>query len=739
LCIFANQTHALKFETRSSGTIEIAMRRDHSSSKIQFVDSALGISADVIVGNGNGDVVTSIKVMLPSTLPLIGLAGARNNFLIQLNPPNSTLSHISGSELDDHFWIFSAGRILEVNGGNGTGNGLHIMESFQRNVPLVVDLRVNGSVTFPGDDEDSVLVDSLKNIQTFHGRTFTFEKVYVGCDTHLVSEADEVWITDTDCGKQSLTVIVGPQTEVYFQVPEGDAQYAGATLSSAIINYRFKSLRSFDYNFEHWFQIRDVKQNFYLNFNLRDLDKLLFLEEESKKLLYVISNQTFTHSVDPYLDPTQEFFQNPKFILQDGSGIKLFRNGGMLVTLGNPGEMDTVESLSSIADRLSVTIIAQTHQEGFLYLGHSGASVESPNILTNSMTRPSHLYGGGSNHTWYVILSLEKDVHIYPGLPIQSTNEERTLQVIDLSEIIWLIRQKTQTKYVPRLEEYLKEDYLAISMGGLEAEYSGKIKIRNWAVSQGHIEVLLNSVFMEIHPKNSTHARLRRETGMGEEETVEWGLVPKPLILQGGVVSVAAEDLEDGMKITSYTDDFRPLQDTLSFDLVSNGSDLLITNMLGNSTDGGKTITTLVLLDHLGDLERKGEFLNRTSLHEFDISISLGNVELELTKEGRAELQESIRQDWEDILEESEKSILQGLDAIERQFIVPIYRKVWKRHFYVMVGVGLAFEAVCIITILLITRALLKWRHVLDLSKKEATQFEPIQLKEIVQLDNDKE
>lgn len=111
------------------------------------------------------------------------------------------------------------------------------------------------------------------------------------------------------------------------------------------------------------------------------------------------------------------------------------------------------------------------------------------------------------------------------------------------------------------------------------------------------------------------------------------------------------------------------------------------------------------------------------------ISIDLGAEEGSQDLWKIAELAAESGTDWEDVLEEIEDILLEGLPEVERQFRIPLIKKAWKRHRYLVVlGLTLVFGIFLIISVILIRSIFLKFKYTLvvnELGEKRKIDVNP--------------
>jgi hypothetical protein len=685
-----------------------------------------------------------------------GIPGAENNFVVSLS--NSTvLESLVGHEKSDNFWIASAGSILLLDGGEDGNfneeqqNSLHLMDSFAPGLDLLVDLApfgldgsIAGIVYGSGEDEEEYggieVIPTLRNIHKFRGRVGLREKVFAACDTTYLEEVEEIVISDGDCPIYNLAMKINNQTQVSF---EGDFYNANDSTSSwaGSFQYRFNGIFSFDIDIFPSTLVQTLSSNtshtFVFDFDIEALDSLRFLNDSI--LQYSIGNETFSHQMLFPLEATDEFYTNPQFLTQDGFRIQVTRYGEIVLTLVNPwpteGKLDleetiqpsVVPALQGIANKLEVSVIVRTDEDLFMvgYNISEDAQDDERNVLTNGPMR-SHLLGGGSGRTMYEIVSLDEDIFIYSGF---DGSNPLARQIIDMTDLVGVVRLVTKTKYVPTVGR--EGPNLYISMTGYEEDYKGRIWLMDGVAYASQFVLQLNSAMMEILPLTDG-SKLRRKRSIETED--EWKISPLPLIVPlGFVYTVSAEDLEEGQDILlqpedgDYGDNDMMMGSNSEFKMVRNGFDMIMTNMGGNiSAKGSENLTSFVVADFYLQREDRKELdqfhnvkvhlsqnsslvLNGT--HVFRLSEEAENElrmdddnETSLLLEGLVNPVEAEAIQWREFLQEVETEMLAEVPEVRtrRYVILPptdltdIWVNLFWGGFAVLGVIGFLFSFVCL-------------------------------------------
>jgi len=634
-----------------------------------------------------------------NTLNIVeGIPGIENNFIVKLNL-QTQLKGITGSNKDDHFWIYSAKSIDFIDGGGEgeEGNSLHLFDYFFHGQDLLIDLGVQsnvGSVTVikDGKETNTKAIGALQNIQVFHGRPNMHDKVLVTCDTSFVANAEEIRIIDDECEYYFLTMNVTQELVVDFK---RDAYFVGEFV------YHFEKPLTLIVKGLEWVSLDETYSKHIFRLNFYTIPALEDLRFNETHLLYKIKGKEHSHAILAQPGNLEEFFPHG-FITGDNMVIQITRFGTDLLTLGRAWPKDTeldlvkdiqlkyVPEMEETARRLGVTIIAQTNTD-FLTAGYVSNSIDTGdhNILSNGPLR-SHLIGCGSNRTVYEILSLDSDVFIYPGI-----NLDNITHTLDMTDILSAIRLKTDTKFVPTVEEDGMD--LVISITGYELEFPGRIIIMNGVQEASHLDVLFNSAMMHLVKLSmlKTTSRRRREISPEEDMNKLWAFHPKQIIVPvGSVFTISPEDSEEGHEIVMANSDGESKR---NFKFVRDGNDLYMTT-LGSLTEWEskqEDLTTIVLADYF-DANVKSELFpgelssdnqNETSTKrnqntpkfvevsfnlQENVTLFLNNSEIvQITEDSTQKVTTPLDTEeigtWEDLLAQSETKVLKNFPEVTQR------------------------------------------------------------------------
>ncbi|OXA39930.1 hypothetical protein Fcan01_25379, partial [Folsomia candida] len=282
----------------------------------------------------------------------------------------------------------------------------------------------------------------------------------------------------------------------------------------------------------------------------------------------------------------------------------------------------------------------------------------------------------------------EKDIHRY-------TNLAKRLQVtllFDWNDLFLYAGHKNTTNVLTNTqkrsilfggEKNENGEDLVIRMQDYTERFPGNIILRNGTKYREQIHVIPDAVVMTIKSLD----RSKRDLEVPDIPT--YWLHPAPVVMSEAQLTILSmDDLEVGQQI-----------------------------LLDDSQES-------FLLEAFDD--------RRTTLDQNladTISIDLGAEEGSQDLWKIAELAAESGTDWEDVLEEIEDILLEGLPEVERQFRIPLIKKAWKRHRYLVVlGLTLVFGIFLIISVILIRSIFLKFKYTLvvnELGEKRKIDVNP--------------
>lgn len=493
-----------------------------------------------------------------------GFTNSPNIFVV-----NNGFKEYFGGNKDDIF-IVQGSSVKGYFYGHGGVNTLDLTSFAPEEESIDVELHI-GKVT----DYYKHNSFGVSGINRLLGRKGKADKVFIACDSDTSdvkfidgqggSEefTDHITIYDKDC-PYKMQVVVRPNTALYNYALAGDFDYTIPYGSgSAKIDFLYSQEElNLNNTFTFEYEPAEIK-----SIDARNVNTFNKISHTVHFKFSAMTDKEFSLTISGARNPVYRLGSNTEIKVGDKGNIYMLQNTNQTVN-------EVIKNYLPVANRLKkMSFFIQS------LLNSEAVVIGSSNyeVIHNNPQHKSHLVGNGGENV-YVIDSgnkkLEVGIPIIPEVVIYDLDVEKSLDTIDLRNLVKQARSKLSNSFELKFLKSGKDLLLKATVNGIEPTTNSSlrkivkheyftVRLKDGVNWYNKTHVIVDSVLMKINLDNN-----------------QWSLKPLPLVFAKDkeFIVITSQDIEENTELITK-------KRAGNYRFVRNNDDLIITNAFDAKED----------------------------------------------------------------------------------------------------------------------------------------------------------